>query len=233
MDILEPVITHNTQTQGRHRLICEKQHNMEIVLRRLETLKQLKGVYEKQLLYELDFTGDYPKLLWKQGVIDLCKFPGHITHATRSTTIDECQDIRKRVALTSYIKEFKMRFCEKLIEEIKSCMSQDSLANAFGALDILPLPTVTAENECYDHDYGKEEMELLGDHFGSKFWVLQSFKDSSNTSNHFMVKPILHDPVLDKDVLFEEFSTARGDNYRQYRGAVLKGDMLTRKYDEE
>ena len=48
-----------------------------------------------------------------------------------------------------------------------------------------------------------------------------------------MVKPVLQDPVLDKDFLFVEFSTTRGYLYWSYRDTVARGDMLTRKYEQE
>ena len=84
MDILEPVIALNTRTQGRKRLICEKRHNVQTVIRRLEALKQVGGTYEKQLLEQLDFSEEYPKLVLKNGEVELRKLPGHIIRGTRS-----------------------------------------------------------------------------------------------------------------------------------------------------
>ena len=146
---------------------------MNIVLWRLETLKALPGIYEKQLLEEVDFSEDHPKLVLKQGVIDLRNLPGHIVCATRSAAVEAEDDLRNIAALTRYIKNFKMWSCSKLQEEIKKCLSQDSLANAFGCLDILCLLTMMEANKCFEHNYGKDEIKVLGNHFGNKFWVLK------------------------------------------------------------
>ena len=41
------------------------------------------------------------------------------------------------------------------------------------------------------------------------------------------------EPILDKEPLFIEFSTERGDIVRTYRTAVLKGDRLTQMFEAE
>ena len=110
-------------------------------------------------------------------------------------------------------------------------MSQDSIANAFGVLDILSLPVGTQESQAYDHDYGKAEIEELGKHFGNLLWVLKSRPDSTS-ENGFRVQPELINALLDKDELMGEFRGAWGGIYLRYKEVVKRVDVLTRRYGE-
>ena len=47
LDILEPVVNLNIRTQGRTRLICEKKHDVDVCLRKLDKSKDTKGHYER------------------------------------------------------------------------------------------------------------------------------------------------------------------------------------------
>ena len=146
MDILEPVIQLNIRTQGHSR---EKCHDFELILKRLETIKAVEGPLEKQLLEQVDFTEEYPKLNLKQGPIQLRKLPGHITQGTRSQAIDSDNDIINRNSLICYVDNFKQLACDKMQDKLKGCMNQDSIANAFGVLNILSLPVVYDSTECF------------------------------------------------------------------------------------
>ena len=117
-------------------------------------------------------------------------------------------------------------------DELKGCMNQDSLANAFGVRNILSLPVVYDSTECFELEYGRKEIDVLGNYFGSKHLVLRSVKDDGS-ENGFMVKPVLENAVLDKDLHYLEFSSARGEIFRMYRGAVASCDLLTWRYKHE
>ena len=236
MDILDPVVQLNIRTQGRKRLICEKRNDVDVCLRKLDKMPECRGWYEREFMDRVDFTDPKtPILRHKKGEIYLQKIPGHMHRQTRlqqQQLEEETDDVFSKRALDQYVKEFKRRSCELFLNEIKTCMSQDSLANAFGVFNILSIPAMTAETEGYDSEYGKEEIEILGDHFGSKFWALKSFKDESS-HNGFMVKPCEVDPIVDKSKLFGEWCAAKIDIYNSYRKAVLSSDHMSRKYEEE
>ena len=85
---------------------------------------------------------------------------------------------------------YKVKACDLMEKELKSCMNQDSIANAFGFLNILSLPAVYAETKCFQHTYGKEDIVVLVEHFGNKHWVIRSFKDEGSENGH-IVKPVL------------------------------------------
>ena len=110
-------------------------------------------------------------------------------------------------------------------------MSQDSIANAFGVLDILSLPVVTRESQSYDQNYGKAEIEALGNHFGNPLWVLKSHPDSTSL-NGFQVQPKLINALLDKYELMGEFRAAWGGIFLRYKEVVKRVDVLTQRYGE-
>ena len=141
---------------------------------------------KKKLLEQVDFTEEYPKIHLEQGDIQLRKLPSYITHSTRSQTIDGDNEIRNRTSLIKYIYKYKQQVCDKMEEELKACMNQDSIANASGVLNILSLPAVYEETECFEHSYGRKDIDVLAKHFGNEHWVLRSFKDDSS-ENRFII----------------------------------------------
>ena len=61
MDNLEHVIHLNMRTQGRHRLIGEKQGKVQMVITRLNVLKETSSTFEQQLMDGINFSESYPR----------------------------------------------------------------------------------------------------------------------------------------------------------------------------
>ena len=68
---------------------------------------------------------------------------------------------------------------------------------------------MSQDSIAYYHDYGQAQIEALGNHFGNPLWVLKSHPESTN-HNGYIVKPVLINPLLEKDALMGEFTAAWG-----------------------
>ena len=128
-------------------------------------MKEIEGPFEKKFLQQVNFTEEYLILhVVGKGDTQLRKLPGYITHGTRSQSqIDSDNKIRNRASLIKYMDKYKEQACDLMEEELKSCMNQDSIANAFCCLNILSLPAVYEETKCFEDTYGRKDIDVLAD----------------------------------------------------------------------
>ena len=150
-------------------------------------MKEQKGPYETKFLEHLYFSEAGPILQLEQGrELQLKKLRGNIYHDTRSSQsqsqVDGTEEeVNTGLRLIRWIKYYKRKAYKHLEKELTDCMNKESLANAFRCLNILSLPAVTEDSECYENSYREEDIEVLGQHFGKKHWVIKSFKDCTST----------------------------------------------------
>ena len=99
---------------------------MELTIKRLKLIETQVGTYERQLYEEVNFEGDFPKLVREEKQIVCRKLSGSLAHRTRSQTQEAAEfDIRGRATLSQWVQQFKYRACRQLADEIEICMSQD------------------------------------------------------------------------------------------------------------
>ena len=84
---------------------------MELTIKRLKLIDTQVGTYERQLYDEVDFAGDFPKLVREEKEIVCRKLSGSLAHQTRLQTQEAEFDIRGRANLCQWVQQFKYWAC--------------------------------------------------------------------------------------------------------------------------